>query len=143
MKTLDPGAAEIWKNYGILAQIADQQSDAKQAAEYRRLAREAKRNFAGTAHELKRHLPLIVAALHAIDQPDTADGFRAALSGLEERGWTKLVAAVHHVLIGERDSESLCAGLDLDDTMIIETLLAAIEDPATLADLLPPESDGK
>ena len=32
----------------------------------RRLARESKRRFAGTAHELKRHLPLIIGTLKAL-----------------------------------------------------------------------------
>lgn len=52
--TLDPGAAEIWKTYDLLAEIADQQSRGTEAAEYRRLARDAKRNFAGTRHQLRR-----------------------------------------------------------------------------------------
>ena len=51
-KTLDPGAAEIWKTYNLLAQIADKESQPDKATEYRHLAREAKRNFAGTAHEM-------------------------------------------------------------------------------------------
>ena len=51
-EALDPGAAEIWKTYELLAQIADRQSRPDEAAEYRRLARDAKRGFAGTAHEM-------------------------------------------------------------------------------------------
>ena len=59
MKTLDPAAAEIWKTYELLAQIADKEAaltaDSRRQAElqaeardHRRLAREANRNFAGT-----------------------------------------------------------------------------------------------
>nr|VFK46116.1 MAG: Tetratricopeptide repeat-containing protein [Candidatus Kentron sp. SD]VFK49821.1 MAG: Tetratricopeptide repeat-containing protein [Candidatus Kentron sp. SD] len=44
-EALDPGAAEIWKTYELLAQIADRQSRPDEAAEYRRLARDAKRGF--------------------------------------------------------------------------------------------------
>nr|VFK80890.1 MAG: Tetratricopeptide repeat-containing protein [Candidatus Kentron sp. SD] len=44
-ETLDPGAAGIWKTYELLAQIADRQSQSDRAADYRRLARDAKRGF--------------------------------------------------------------------------------------------------
>jgi hypothetical protein len=138
MKTLDPGAAQIWTTYSILAEVADQQSQPDRAAEYRRLAREAKRNFAGTAHEMKQHLPVIIGTLQAIHDPDTADEFRTALSHLEERGWTNLVAAIRRILAGERSEETLCEPLDLEDSMIIETILLAIADPTTLSGLLPP-----
>ncbi len=138
-KTLDPGAAEIWKIYGLLADIADQQSQPDRAAEYRRLAREAKRNFAGTAHEMKGHLPVILGTFQAIHDPDTADDFRTALSQMEKHGWTNLVAAIRRILAGERNEQALCAPLDLEDSMIIETILRAIADPTTLSALLPSE----
>jgi tetratricopeptide (TPR) repeat protein len=139
MKTLDPGAAEIWTTYNILAEIADQQSQPDRAAEYRRLAREAKRNFAGTAHEMKRYLPVILGTLQAIHDPDTADAFRTALWQMEEHGGTNLVAAIRRILAGERIEQALCSPLDLEDSMIIETILRAIADPTTLSALLPSE----
>ncbi len=138
-KTLDPGAAEIWTTYNILADIADQQSQPDRAAEYRRLAREAKRNFAGTTHEMKRHLPVILGTFQAIHNPDTADDFGTALSQMEKHGWTNLVAAIRRILAGERNEQSLCAPLDFEDSMIIETILRAIADPTTLSALLPSE----
>ena len=62
--TLDPGVSAIWTTYQILAEIADKEAavtpDSRrqaelqtQAREHRRLAREAKRNFAGTRQELQ------------------------------------------------------------------------------------------
>ncbi len=93
-KTLDPGAAQIWRTYNVLAEIADKQSEPDKAAEYRRLAREAKRNFAGTAHEMKQHLPVILGTWQAVQEPDKADEFSTALSQMEEHGWTNLVAAI-------------------------------------------------
>jgi hypothetical protein len=140
-QTLDSGAAEIWKIYGRLAGIADQQSQPDRAAEYRRLAREAKRNFAGTAHEMKRHLPAIIGTLQALHDPDTADDFQTAVSRMEKRGWTNLVAAIRRILAGERNKQTLCAPLDLEDSMIIETILRAIADPTTLSALLPSEHE--
>ncbi|MCL4204545.1 MAG: tetratricopeptide repeat protein [Pirellulaceae bacterium] len=139
-KTLDPGAAEIWTTYNILADIADQQSQPDRAADYRQLAREAKRNFAGTEHEMKKHLPVIIGTLQAIHDPKIADDLRTALSQMEKHGWTNLVAAIRRILTGERNEQTFCAPLDLEDSMIIETILHAIADPTTLSALLP--SDG-
>lgn len=140
-QALAPGAAQIWKTYTVLAEIADQQDKRDEAAEYRRLARETKRNFAGTAQEMKRHLPVILGSLQAIQEPETANDFREALSKMEKHGWTNLVAAIHQIFDGERNAETLCESLDAEDSMIIETTLAAIDDPNTLADLLPTEDD--
>ncbi len=134
-RTLDPGAAEIWTTYSILAEIADRQSRPADAADYRRLARESKRRFAGTAHELKRHLPLIVGTVKALGNPDLMQPFNAALSNMEAHGWTNLVAAIRKLLTGERDPEALCGPLDLEDSMIVETILQALVDPNLLDSL--------
>ncbi len=142
-KTLDPSAAEIWTTYTILAQIADQQSEPEQAAEYRRLAREAKRKFAGTAHEMKRHLPIIVATCQAAQEPDRAVALSASLSQMEERGWANLVGGIRRILSGERNAEVICKDLDLDDSMIVETILSALDDPSVLKPLLSQDGDSK
>ena len=140
-KTLDTGAATIWTTYNILAGIAAQQSQPELAAEYLRLARTAKRNFAGTSHELKQHLPIILGTVQAVHDPGTEDAFRTALSQIEQRGWTNLVAAVRQILAGERNEQVLVAPLDLEDSMIIETILRAIADPTTLSALLSAEDE--
>lgn len=137
-RALDPSDAEIWKTYTLLAQIAEQQSHPDRAVEYHRLARETKRNFAGTSHEMKRHLPIILGTLQAIHDPGKVDGFSITLSQKERHGWSNLVAAIRRILAGERDEQTLCAPLDLEDSMIIETILRAIADPSTLSALLPP-----
>ena len=131
-QTLDPGAAQIWTTYAILAQIADQQSRPAEAAEYRRLARETKRRFAGTAHELKRHLPLILGTVQAVATPDLVGPFDAVLSEREKHGWTTLVAAIRRLLAGERDPDTLCGPLDGEDSMIVDAILQALADPSTL-----------
>jgi tetratricopeptide (TPR) repeat protein len=141
-KTLDLGAAEIWTTYKILADIAEQQSQPERAAEYRHLARTAKRNFAGTSQELKQHLPIILGTVQAVLDPGKAEEFRIALSQGEQRGWTNLVAAVRKILAGERNEQVLVAPLDFEDSMIIETILRAIADPTTLSALMPTEDDG-
>ncbi len=140
---LDPGAAEIWSTYEILAEIEDQQGQPEPAAEYRRLARDAKRKFAGTAHEMKRHLPVIVGTWQVLQDPAQIPQFQAALSEMETRGWTNLVAAIRRILSGERDAESLCGPLDLEDSMIIETILHVLEDPSAPESLLLPGAESE
>ncbi|HJX53677.1 MAG TPA: tetratricopeptide repeat protein [Polyangia bacterium] len=147
-QTLDPGAAEIWKTYTILADIADQEAqaapDARQTAdlqaqgrEYRRLAREAKRNFAGTRHELRQRLPVILRTITSVHDPKQRLQFEQMLPGMEQHGWTNLVAAIRRILAGERDPDALCAALDLEDSMIVETVLQGLADPSILSDLFP------
>ena len=141
-ETLDHGAAEIWSTYNILAKIADQQLQPDLAAQYRQLARTAKRNFAGTSQEMKRHLSIIFGTVQAVLDPGKADEFRIALSQMEQGAWTNLVAAVRQILAGERNEQVLVAPLDLEDSMIIETILRAIADPTTLSALMPAEGNG-
>ncbi|MFT5324845.1 MAG: tetratricopeptide (TPR) repeat protein [Planctomycetaceae bacterium] len=138
MQTLDPGAAQIWTTYTVLAKIADQQSRGAEAAEYRRLARDAKRNFAGTRHELRRHLPVIIGTIVAVQDASEREEFEATLSGMEQGDWANLVVSIRNILTGQRDADTLCTSLDPEDSMIIETILAGLEDPSTLSDLLPP-----
>ncbi len=149
-KTLDPGAAEIWATYNILAEIADREARAAtedrlkaelqtKAREHRRLAREAKRNFAGTRHELRQHASLILGTVMAVQDRKQRKQLENTLPDLEQRGWTNLVTAIRRILAGERDADALCAALDFEDSMIIETILTGLADPQTLADLMPSE----
>ena len=55
-----------------------------------------------------------------------------------ERFW-----AIRAILAGERSQDTFCADLDLEDTMIVEIILQAIEDPSTLQDLLPQQDEGE
>jgi tetratricopeptide (TPR) repeat protein len=149
-ETLDPGAAQIWRTYEILANIATKEAQATtdshmqaqlhaQARDHRRRGRQAQMNFAGTRHELRKHLPLIASAVIAVEDRERRQPLEEALSGMEQRGWTNLVAAIRRILEDERDADALCADLDSEDSMIIETILAGLDDPSTLSDLLPSE----
>ena len=64
------------------------------------------------------------------------------MSQIEQKGWTNRVTAVRQILAGERNEQVLVAPLDLEDSMIIETILRSIADPTTLSALLPAEGDG-
>jgi tetratricopeptide (TPR) repeat protein len=137
-ETLDPGASEIWKTYSVLSGIADKQGQPAQARRYSRLAREAKRSFAGTRHELRRHAQFILATVIAAQDTDQRDALIAhGLPALEKGGWTNLVGAIRRILAGERDADALCESLDLEDSMIVEAILAGIGDPSSLQDLMP------
>jgi len=145
-KTLDPGAADIWKTYNILADIADGQSQPDRAAQYRRLAREAKRNFAGTAHEMKRFAELIAAVVAVCGgQDDLRDLVAAYVDAMRKGGGESLACAdaIENILAGERNEQRLCENAGLTASMIIETILRAIADPTTLSALLPPEDAGE
>lgn len=150
-QTLDPGAAEIWTTYNILAKVAEKEaettSDSRlktglqtQAREYRRLARDGKRNFAGTGHELQQLAPLILTVVAACaGQPEArraVAGFEQKLSQAGAEGQA-LSRVLDRLLAGERDENVLCEGLLSNSAMIIEAILHALADPSTLDDLLP------
>ena len=78
----------------------------------------------------------------AVQDPAHRAQLEHALPGMEQHGWTKLVAALRRILAGERDADALCEALDLEDSMIIETILTGLSDPSTLSDLLPTEEPG-
>lgn len=147
-KSLDADVSEIWKIYSILASIADQETtsalDATRVAElheqargYRRMARAAKFEFAGTRNELRKHGSLIHDTIGAVSEPERRLQLEQALPGLEQSGWTNLVAAIRRILAGERDSDALCEPLDAEDSMIVEAILSGLTDPSSVADLLP------
>ena len=135
-ETLDPGAGEIWNIHTILANIATRQHRPDDARRHRQAARDAKRAFTGTQHGLLRHLPLILGCLAATGNASTAAKLDEALTQIDERGWTALVTALRRVLSGEREADLLCETLDLEDSMIVETLLTALADPESLRPLL-------
>ncbi|MGD1904217.1 MAG: tetratricopeptide repeat protein [Geitlerinemataceae cyanobacterium] len=136
MQTLDPAAAQIWKNYSLLGVIAEKQGRQPEARAYRQQARQAKANYAGTQHELKRFAPLIAGVVQAVDDAEAREQLLPTLEDMAQRGWTHLIAAIRQILNGERDAATLWDSLDMEDSMIIQTILQGIADPATLQPLL-------
>lgn len=126
-QTLDPGATAIWKTHDILAQIADRQ------------AQEAKRRFAGTAHELKRFAPVVAMMLAAVEGHEHGV---AATSQFVEL-FTKAVGenaefakTLKRILSGERDTKALCARLS-QSAPAIETILQALRPQRTRSPAVP------
>ncbi|MGI2908789.1 CHAT domain-containing protein [Tolypothrix sp. VBCCA 56010] len=134
-KTLDPAAAEIWKTYDMLADIADKQGDSTQAKEYRRQARQAKAAFAGTQYELRQYGQLIAGVVAAVDNAEIREQLEVVMGNFAEV-WQNLVAAIRHILAGERDENILCEPLNLEESMIISAILRGIADPQSLEALL-------
>jgi hypothetical protein len=107
-----------------------------QARDYRRRAREALRNFAGTRHKMQEHLRLIAATFLAVQDAAEQEKLDAVLNHYSDLGWNQLVSAVHRIVGGERDPGVLVVDLDPTDSMIVETILAALSDPTTLSALM-------
>lgn len=140
-QTLDPNATEIWSTYNTLAEITDEQSSPEDAVEYRRQAREAKRKFPGTRHELQRHAELITATVAACsDDEQAAELVATHQEKMRQCGpdGTRSADALDRLLSGDRDADALCDGLSPieDEAMIIEAILAGLLDPSSLSDLL-------
>ena len=157
MKTLDPGASQIWVTYNILAKIADKQAAQAgigaeekskleaEAREYRRLGREAKAAFMGSKHELKRHRELILGIFGALAGDGNSKKLVANHQDQMRKGgkdWTALANVINRILGGERDEESLCDGLGTDQYLIVSTVLGGIENPETLQFLVETNDDG-
>jgi tetratricopeptide (TPR) repeat protein len=147
---LDPAAVEIWRHLNDFALIAEQQAAETrdgsrrdqfraEARQYRRLGIEARINFAGTRHQMQRHLPLIGVVVVAAQDKSRQDELLLALTSPEAGGQDKLVAAVRQILAGERNEDDLGQGLDSEDSIILHFILRGIADPPTLNELIPDE----
>jgi hypothetical protein len=151
-QTLDPEAAEIWKIFSVLAQIADQQSsltaDASskaafetQARDSRRLSRDAYRAFAGSRRQMGPLSLLIFGTVLAVKRPSTHRPLlELGLEKLEPRDdWPTFVDSIRHIVAGERDPEILHGSLGFYLSLAIDTILQGLSDPSAIADLLPRE----
>jgi len=125
LKTLNPATAEIWKTYFILEKIADKQGNTQEANKNRRLAREAKANFAGTRYELKQKRSELILAVAR------GENVEAALQRYDE-SWKNLKTAIQQILAGERDVDKLCEPLNYEEAPIITAILEGIERPESL-----------
>lgn len=129
-QTLDPGAAEIWTTYTILAKIADQQGRAAAAQDYRRQARAARAAFDGTQHELKKHQDLIVAVIAAVQgHAEARDVVAQHQAAMRQGGasWSQVADAIDRLLAGERDEDALCGSLHYNGAVIILAILAGLQ----------------
>jgi len=143
-KTLDEAGAEIWKTYGLLAQIADKQQDIDAAKSYRKLSRDSYLRFAGMPYRMQQHERLIAAVVQALtSQATDLQGKASPLPGkpaatkevlvlkelltqFPEEG-QNLVTAIEQLLNGKRNPEVLLEPLDFTDAAIVHCILKALD----------------
>jgi len=126
-ENLDPAAAEIWKTYGLLAQISDKQGDSAKAKDYRRLSRTARANFAGTEFELRQHAQLIDGVVRAVDDAKVRQQLEPTLENWSLNGWQDLIAAIRQILNGQRDEDILCERLESMEYLIVLAILDQVK----------------
>ncbi|MDA0809377.1 MAG: hypothetical protein O3B68_15380, partial [Planctomycetota bacterium] len=95
--------------------------------------------------QMQQFAPVILAFVSALaGDEDATKSIPALLEMFRSAGdeGVRCADALTQLLAGERDAEVLCDGMSSigDQAMIIETILAGLEDPSTLSDLLPPEA---
>lgn len=80
---------------------------------------------------LQVHATFIHGVVQAVHNPALRAELEGALQAAEAQGWGRLVAALRQIVSGKRD-RSVLLGLDEEDRVIAEAILAGIENPATL-----------
>lgn len=80
---------------------------------------------------LQVHGKLVVAVVHALNDPSLLPHLEQVLKISEDNGWQQLVAVIRKILKGDRDT-SLLNGLDEEDTVIVDAILRGIQDPGSL-----------
>lgn len=92
-------------------------------------------NLPDAAEQILRvHAPFIHAVVQACIQPAARPQLLAMLQAAEQQGWGRLVAALRAMADGKRD-RAILLGLDDEDRVIAEAILAGLADPANLPPL--------
>jgi hypothetical protein len=82
---------------------------------------------------VQAHSQLIVAVVKACQNRDLMPQLDPILESASQNGWDELVKTIRTILKGSRDA-GLLAGLDEEDTVIVQAILRGLQDPATLPD---------
>ena len=83
---------------------------------------------------LRAHAPFIHGVVQACLNPALREQLMSMLETAEAQGWGRLVGAIRVILAGRRD-RSVLLGLDDEDRVITEAILAGIANPASLPPL--------
>jgi hypothetical protein len=86
-----------------------------------------------TQQIIQAHAALIWQVVKACQNRDLLPQLEPVLKASAENGWTDLVAAIRRILAGERHPR-LMVGLDEEDSVIVATIMRALQDPAALPD---------
>ena len=122
-RTIDPTAAQIWKSYHLLAEIAIKQGDLSAARDYCRQSRQSYAAFAGSRHELQKWENFIQIVVDAIGDSSQRPQLEEQLQSGIAIGWSDLVAAIQRILAGDRDEDGLCEDLDYRSALIVGEVL--------------------
>lgn len=80
------------------------------------------------------HATLIHQVVKACQNQDAAKELESILEVALQQGWDDLVRTIRQIVKGNRD-ESLLNGLDEEDTVIIQSILSGLRNPASLPDI--------
>jgi hypothetical protein len=83
---------------------------------------------------LQTHASLIQAVVQTIHNQDLRPHLDVVLQQSEQNGWQALVKVIRKILAGSREA-SLLNGLDEEDTVIVDSILRGLRDPATLPEV--------
>jgi len=83
---------------------------------------------------IEAHTGLIHRVVIACQSRDRVPDLDDILKQAEHNGWRQLVATIRKILAGTRDV-SVLKGLDGEDAVIIQSILAGLQNPANLPDL--------
>ncbi len=129
-QTLDASAAEIWKDFGLLAIIADLEGRAEEARDYRHRERETFAAFEGNRYHIDLQHGQLIAAIAAAAKGDAEARaeVEARLPRLEEAGW-KIATATRRIWAGERDWHALVEDLDGEEALLVLRVLETMAQP--------------
>lgn len=80
---------------------------------------------------LQSHAGLIHRVVMHCENPGSVPDLEQVLQQAEQNDWKSLVNAIRNIISGNRD-ESMLAGLDNEDSLIVESILKGLQDPNTL-----------
>ncbi len=87
---------------------------------------------------LRLHAAFIHGVANALRDRSQLPQLHEHLKAAEAAGWGRLVGAIRHIVDGRR-GEDIKLGLDEEDRIIVDAILRAIDNPATLPPLQPPD----
>jgi tetratricopeptide (TPR) repeat protein len=125
-ETLDL-SSEPWKNYSLLAQIAERQGRLDEVRAWRRKEQESFAAFAGSDTKIKEWLPIIEAVVAACQGNEESkkqlEPFLQEMGQTED--WKNLISVLRRIMDGERDQD-IVTGLDGTDALIVTRILQAL-----------------
>ena len=82
---------------------------------------------------VQSHVKLIVSVVQACQNRDLIPQLEPMLVTAHENGWGNLVRVIRLILDGQREP-TLLAGMDEEDSVIVDAILLGIQNPETLPD---------